>query len=87
MMGFTDSFLSLVLVKKLNKPLSCVFTPKWVYKMGMGEWKRDLKVSPPEHPTARSAVLVYNISADGSGPCVLLKGGKTSLSLEIVSEY
>lgn len=28
MMGFTDYLLPIVLVKKLNKPLFCVFTPK-----------------------------------------------------------
>lgn len=42
MMGFTDSLLPLVLVKNLNKPLSCVFTPEWIYRMRRGEWKRDL---------------------------------------------
>lgn len=33
-------------------------------------------MSLPEHPTATSAVLDFTTSADGSGPCVLLKGGK-----------
>lgn len=75
-MGFTDSLLLLVLVKKLNKPLSCVFTPEWIYRMGGWGWERGLKVSPSEHPTAMSAVLVYTISAVGSGHCVLLKGKK-----------
>ena len=86
-MGFTDSLLPLVLVKKLNKPLCCVFTPGWIYRMGRGEWKRDLEVSPSEHPAATSAVPVYTISAAGSGHRVLLKGKKTSLSFEILSEY
>lgn len=44
--------------------------------MRMGEWKRDLEVSSPERQTATSAGLDCSISADGSGPCVLLKGRK-----------
>lgn len=76
MVGFTDSVLPVVLLKKLNKLLSCVSGPEWIYSMGRGEWKRDFGESPPEHPTATSAVLVYTIPEPESGHCVVLLKGK-----------
>jgi len=75
-----------VLVKKLNKPLSCIFTSKRIYRMRRRQWKTDLEVSPSEHPTATSTILVYTVSAYGFGHCVPLKGKQISLSIEILSE-
>lgn len=48
---------------------------------------RDLKVFPSEHPIVMSDILVYANSAAGFGHCVLLKGKKPSLSIEMLSEY